>query len=103
MSLGKIESMKSDVKEWCGLKEDVVIRVDNGRLWWFSHLETVNYSRLTKQMKIANVYDGRVGKNRDRSPYVDQIGGISKNWQRACQTMLIVGFRSRYYKEMHYR
>ncbi|GBP70680.1 hypothetical protein EVAR_88855_1 [Eumeta japonica] len=45
----------SDVRERCGLKEDVVTRVERGMLRWFGHLERMNESRLTKQIYRANV------------------------------------------------
>ncbi|GBP82388.1 hypothetical protein EVAR_49697_1 [Eumeta japonica] len=36
----------SDIRERCGLKEHVVIRVEKGMLLWFGHLDTVNEGRL---------------------------------------------------------
>ncbi|GBP63959.1 hypothetical protein EVAR_25110_1 [Eumeta japonica] len=54
--LGKTD----DIRERCGLKEEVVTRVERGMLRWFGHLERMNESRLTKQMCRVNVCDGKV-------------------------------------------
>ncbi|GBP85578.1 hypothetical protein EVAR_64569_1 [Eumeta japonica] len=62
--------------ERCGLKEDVVTRVEKGMLRWFGHLERMNESRLTKQIYRVNVWDGKVGNDRPRKSYVDYISGI---------------------------
>ncbi|GBP66209.1 hypothetical protein EVAR_97160_1 [Eumeta japonica] len=56
----------SDVRERCGLKEEVVTGVERGMLRWFDHLTRMDMdeSRLTKQIYRANVCDGKVGKGR---------------------------------------
>ncbi|GBP24444.1 hypothetical protein EVAR_19320_1 [Eumeta japonica] len=41
------------IEERCGLKEDVVTRVERGMFLWFGHLERMNESRLTN-----NIYTG---------------------------------------------
>ncbi|GBP37316.1 hypothetical protein EVAR_35750_1 [Eumeta japonica] len=38
----------SDDRERCGLKEDVVARVERLVLWWFGYLDTMKETRLTK-------------------------------------------------------
>ncbi|GBP05609.1 hypothetical protein EVAR_3078_1 [Eumeta japonica] len=58
----------SDVRQRCGLKEDVVIRVERGMLRWFGQQERMNESGLTKQIYRANVRDGKVGKGRLENP-----------------------------------
>ncbi|GBP30675.1 hypothetical protein EVAR_75896_1 [Eumeta japonica] len=55
----KDKSRNSDVRERCGLKEDVVIRAEKGMLRWFGHLERMNESRLTKQIYRGNLCDGK--------------------------------------------
>ncbi|GBP90056.1 hypothetical protein EVAR_68065_1 [Eumeta japonica] len=47
----------SDGKERCDLKEDVVTR---GLLGWFSHLERMNESRVTKQIYRRSVNDEKL-------------------------------------------
>ncbi|GBP10785.1 hypothetical protein EVAR_6332_1 [Eumeta japonica] len=73
--LGKIEV---DVTERCGLREDVVTRVERSILWWFGHLKKINESRLIKQIHKANVRDGKVSKGRCRKSYADHIVDILK-------------------------
>ncbi|GBP77516.1 hypothetical protein EVAR_98969_1 [Eumeta japonica] len=68
----------SDVRERCGLKEDVVARAERGMLRWFGHLERVNESRLTKQIYRVNVCDGKIAKSLSRKSYAAYIGGIFK-------------------------
>ncbi|GBP49942.1 hypothetical protein EVAR_37025_1 [Eumeta japonica] len=51
-----------DARERCGLKEDVVSRVDRGVLRRLGQLERMNESRLTKQVYRANVCDGKAEK-----------------------------------------
>ncbi|GBP46579.1 hypothetical protein EVAR_21735_1 [Eumeta japonica] len=65
----------SDVRERCGLKEDVVTRVERGMLRWFGHGKDEN--KLTKQNR-ANVCDGKFDKGRPRKSYAEHIGGILK-------------------------
>ncbi|GBP84215.1 hypothetical protein EVAR_62231_1 [Eumeta japonica] len=40
----------SGVIERCGLKKDVVTKVERGRLRWFGHLERMSEGKLTKQI-----------------------------------------------------
>ncbi|GBP56665.1 hypothetical protein EVAR_12344_1 [Eumeta japonica] len=79
----------SDVRERCGLKEDVVTGVEGGMLRWFGHLERMNESGLTKTIYRASVCDGKVGKDCPRKSYADHVGGInnqilSTRNRRAC-------------------
>ncbi|GBP15383.1 hypothetical protein EVAR_80557_1 [Eumeta japonica] len=63
----------SDVRERCGWKEEVETRVERGMLRWFGHLESMNESRLTKQIYRANVCDGKVDKGRTRKFYAELL------------------------------
>ncbi|GBP03576.1 hypothetical protein EVAR_101885_1 [Eumeta japonica] len=63
----------SDVRERCGLKEDVVTRVERGMLWWFDHLERMNESRPTKQIYKANLCDGEAGKDDPGKSYAEAL------------------------------
>ncbi|GBP81549.1 hypothetical protein EVAR_60261_1 [Eumeta japonica] len=64
----------SHVREWCGLKENLV----TGMLRWIGYLERMNESRLTKQIYRANVCDEKIDRGRLRKSYADHIGGILK-------------------------
>ncbi|GBP39268.1 hypothetical protein EVAR_22675_1 [Eumeta japonica] len=55
----------SDVRERCGLKEDVVARVEIGILRRSGHLERINECRLTKQIYRANVSNGKLGRQNE--------------------------------------
>ncbi|GBP15763.1 hypothetical protein EVAR_93945_1 [Eumeta japonica] len=54
----------SGIRKQCGLKEEVVPRVERGMSRWFGHLERMNGSGLAKQISRTNMYDGKVCKDR---------------------------------------
>ncbi|GBP19446.1 hypothetical protein EVAR_15794_1 [Eumeta japonica] len=58
----------NDVTERCGLKEDVVARVERGMLWWFGHLERTNDKGVTKQIYRENVCGGKIAERRRTAP-----------------------------------
>ena len=37
------------VRECCGIKEDVVTKIENSMLRWFGHVERMSESRLIRQ------------------------------------------------------
>ncbi|GBP82605.1 Retrovirus-related Pol polyprotein from transposon TNT 1-94 [Eumeta japonica] len=75
----------SDVRERCGLKEDVVIRLKRGMLRWCGHL-----GKEIKQFYRANLCDGKVGKGRPRNYYADHIGGTINEVRSDCGSALPV-------------
>ncbi|GBP66733.1 hypothetical protein EVAR_50112_1 [Eumeta japonica] len=73
--------------------EDVVTRVERGKLRWFDLLERMNDSRLTKQIYRANMRDGKVGEGRPGKPYAEHIGSILKLFNIAiARPRLIIAF-----------
>ncbi|GBP06466.1 hypothetical protein EVAR_4599_1 [Eumeta japonica] len=68
----------SDVRERCGLKEDVVTITERGMLHWFDYLERMNEDRLTKQIYRVNVCGEKGNKGRSRKSYADHMGSILK-------------------------
>ncbi|GBP55871.1 hypothetical protein EVAR_89696_1 [Eumeta japonica] len=52
----------TDVTDLCGLKGDVVTRIERGTLRWFGHLERINESRQITQIYRANVCDEKVAR-----------------------------------------
>ncbi|GBP00417.1 hypothetical protein EVAR_972_1 [Eumeta japonica] len=72
-TLGDIQNNSSDLwclrgdrtitaRKRCGLKEDVVTRIEKGMLRWFGHLERMNEYRLTKKIYRMRVCDEKDDK-----------------------------------------
>jgi hypothetical protein len=52
-----------EIRRRCGLKDDVVTRIERGMLRWFGHFERMNDERMTKKIWKTGV-NGRVGTGR---------------------------------------
>lgn len=59
-----------EYREQCGLKENVVIKIDKGMLKWFLHMARMNESKLAKNIYSDNVEDN-IGRDRPRRPLSD--------------------------------
>ena len=67
------DRLRNDViRDRCGLKEDVVTKVEKGMLRWFGHVGRMDGDRGTKEIYSANV-NGNVRRGRPRRTYEDQI------------------------------
>jgi hypothetical protein len=63
------------VREECGMKEDVVTKIEKNMFTWFVHVERKDERRLTKEIYEQNV-GGNAGRRRPRRTFFDQIGEV---------------------------
>jgi hypothetical protein len=63
------------IRDECGVKEDVVTKIEKNMLRWFGHIERMDERRLTKEVYEADV-GGNAGRERSRQTLLDQIGEV---------------------------
>ena len=78
------------VREECGARESVKVKIKRSLLRWFGHMERMNEERLTKKVYVGRI-DGCRGRGRPRKVWMDQISEIANEWniqshnkRRAC-------------------
>jgi hypothetical protein len=83
------------IRKECGVKEDVVTKIEKNMLRWFGHVERMDERRFTKEIYEAHV-GGNAGKGKPRRTFLDQIGEVLEKGQvksnrnrRACMRNLI--------------
>ena len=56
------------IRKRCGLKDDIVTRIEKGMLRWFGHLERMNERRITKEIYIVRMWKERLHKGDPEKP-----------------------------------
>jgi hypothetical protein len=83
------------IREECGVKEDVVTKIEKNLLRWFSQVERMNERRLRTEIYEADV-GGNAGRRRPCRIFLDQIREFLEKGQvkstrnrRACMRNLM--------------
>ena len=45
--------LNAGIRELCGVRKSFDERIDEGMLWWFSHLERMERDRITKRVYVG--------------------------------------------------
>jgi hypothetical protein len=64
----------------CGVKEDVVTKIEKNMLRRFGHVERIDERRLTKEIYEADL-GGDAGRGRPRRIFLDQVGEVLEESQ----------------------
>jgi hypothetical protein len=63
------------IREECGVKEDVVTKIEKNMMRWFGHAERMDKRRLSNEIYEADV-GGNAGRERPRRTLLDKIGEV---------------------------
>jgi hypothetical protein len=68
------------IREQCGVKEDVMTKIEKNMLTWFGHVERTYERRLIKEIYKAQLSDNAV-RGRPKRTFLDQIREVLEKGQ----------------------
>jgi hypothetical protein len=74
--------MNKVIREGCGVKEDVVTKIEKNMLRWLGHVERIGERRLTKGV-YETVLSSNAVRGRPRRTIFDQIGQVQEYSKKA--------------------